>query len=171
MATLLDFKKELEGVTHSALHLVFAGATESHLIADQIAKANVGVILAPLRPNPQFWDQIRYVPGPPLSQHTALQILRKAGVTVGLGSSSMIVTQAWDVPNTRFDLGWAIADSNGTLNNYQALALSTTNLKKLYRLPDLDTDFVAYRGGDAFGYTSKPVAVISAEREKNDLFE
>ncbi|KAJ1304899.1 hypothetical protein OPQ81_006033 [Rhizoctonia solani] len=171
MATLLDLKKELEGVFKSTLHLVFAGATESHLIADEIAKANVGVILAPLRPIPQFWDQVRYVPGPPLSQRTALQILQKAGVVVGLGTSSVVVTQAWDVPNTRFNLGWAIADSNGTLSTLEALALATTNLKKLYRLPDLDTDLVAYRGGDMFGYSSKPVAVLSAERGHMDLFE
>ncbi|CUA75385.1 hypothetical protein RSOLAG22IIIB_11709 [Rhizoctonia solani] len=171
MATLLDLKKELEAASNSSLHLVFAGATESHLVADQLAKANVGVILAPLRPIPLFWDQMRYVPGPPLSQHTALQILQRAGVTVGLGASSVSVTQAWDAPNIRFNLGWAVADSNGTLNNYEALALATTNLKKLYRLPDLDTDFVAYRGGDAFGYSSKPIAVLSAERGQNDLFE
>ncbi|CAE6444840.1 unnamed protein product [Rhizoctonia solani] len=171
MATLLDLKKELEGTSNSTLHLVFAGATESHLIAHELAKANVGVILAPLRPMPHFWDQIRYVPGPPLSQHTALQILQRAGVIVGLGISPVVVTQAWDVPNTRFNLGWAIADSNGTLNNYGALALATRNLKRLYRLPDLDTDFVAYRGGDAFSYSSKPVAVVSAERGQNDLFE
>ncbi|CAE6499562.1 unnamed protein product [Rhizoctonia solani] len=171
MATLLDLKVELEDLSNSKLHLVFSGATESHLIADEIAKAGVGVILAPLRPMPQFWDQIRYVPGPPLSQHTALQILQRAGVTVGLGTSSVVVTQAWDVPNTRFNLGWAVADSNGTLSAYEALKLSTTNLKKLYRLPDLDTDLVAYRGGHAFSYSSKPVAVLSTERGRNDLFE
>ncbi|CAE6507915.1 unnamed protein product [Rhizoctonia solani] len=171
MVTLLDLKKELETVSNSTLHLVFAGATESHLIADEIAQAGVGVILAPLRPIPQFWDQIRYVPGPPLSQRTALQTLQKAGVIVGLGSSSVVVTQAWDVASTRFNLGWAIADSNGTLSVPEALALSTTNLKKLYRLPDLDTDLVAYRGGDAFSYSSKPVAVLSAERGQNDSFE
>ncbi|KAG8763267.1 hypothetical protein FRC11_004954, partial [Ceratobasidium sp. 423] len=39
MATLLDLKKELETVSNTTLHLVFAGATESHLIADEIAKA------------------------------------------------------------------------------------------------------------------------------------
>ncbi|KAH7339937.1 hypothetical protein B0J17DRAFT_657350 [Rhizoctonia solani] len=171
MATLLALKAELEDLSNSTLHLVFAGATESHLIADEISKASVGVILAPLRPLPQFWDQIRYIPGPPLSQHTTLEILQRAGVTVGLGTSSIVVTQAWDVPNTRFNLGWAIADSNGTLSASEALKLSTTNLKKLYRLPDLDTDLVAYRGGDAFSYSSKPVAVLSAERGRNDLFE
>ncbi|CEL60594.1 hypothetical protein RSOLAG1IB_03832 [Rhizoctonia solani AG-1 IB] len=171
MATLLGLKEEIESASGSTLHLIFSGATEAHLIADKIAKADVGVILAPLRSIPQFWDQIRYVPGPPLSRHTPLQILQKAGVTVGLGSSSITVTQAWDVPQTRFNLGWAIADSNGTLGVCEALALSTTNLKKLYRLPDLDTDLVAYRGGDAFSYSSKPVAVVSAERGRNDLFE
>ncbi|KAF8745808.1 Carbohydrate esterase family 9 protein, partial [Rhizoctonia solani] len=171
MTTLLDLKREIEDISGSVIHLVFSGATEAHIIADKIAEANVGIILAPLRSIPYIWDQARYIPGPPLSRHTPLQILQEAGVTVGLGSPSIIVTQAWDVPQTRFNLGWAIADSNGTLSISGALALSTTNLKKLYRLPDLDTDLVAYRGGDALSYSSKPVAVMSAEREQNDLFE
>ncbi|KAF8750742.1 Carbohydrate esterase family 9 protein [Rhizoctonia solani] len=171
MTTLLDLKREIEDTSGSVIHLVFSGATEAHIIADKIAEANVGIILAPLRSIPYIWDQARYIPGPPLSRHTPLQILQEAGVTVGLGSPSIIVTQAWDVPQTRFNLGWAIADSNGTLSISGALALSTTNLKKLYRLPDLDTDLVAYRGRDALSYSSKPVAVMSTEREQNDLFE
>jgi hypothetical protein len=59
MATLIDLKAELESVSNATLHLVFAGATESHLIADEIAKAGVGVILAPLRSFPRLWDQKR----------------------------------------------------------------------------------------------------------------
>ncbi|KAG9120123.1 hypothetical protein FRC07_004525, partial [Ceratobasidium sp. 392] len=130
MATLLRLKSEVEAISNSTLHLVFAGATESHLLANEISEAKVDVILAPLRSFPRLWDQKRYIPGPPLSVDTPLQILRRAGVTVGLGVSSVAVTQAWDIRNTRFNLGWAVLDSNGTLSFTEALALSTTNLKK-----------------------------------------
>lgn len=59
MATLLQLKEEIETVSNATLHMVFAGATESHLIAPELAEAGVGVILAPLRSFPRLWDQKR----------------------------------------------------------------------------------------------------------------
>ncbi|QRV94403.1 amidohydrolase family protein [Ceratobasidium sp. AG-Ba] len=130
MATLIQLKADVEDISDSTLHLVFAGATESHLLAQEIAGAGVSVILAPLRSFPRLWDQKRYIPGPPLSIETPLGVLRKAGVTVGLGVTSVSVTQAWDIRSTRFNLGWAISDSGGSLNHTEAWALSTSNMKK-----------------------------------------
>ena len=46
------------------------------------------------------------IPGPPLTAVTPLQVLLKAGVTVAVGTTSIAVTQAWDVHHMRFDLGW-----------------------------------------------------------------
>jgi hypothetical protein len=45
------------------------------------------------------------LPGPPLSNDTALVTLIKYSVTVGLG-----VREAWEARNTRFDLQW-VCDS------------------------------------------------------------
>ncbi|KAG8778619.1 hypothetical protein FRC12_024891 [Ceratobasidium sp. 428] len=170
MATLLQLKLNIEKASNRTLHLVFAGATESHLLANEISEAKVGVILAPLRSFPRLWDQKRFIPGPPLSLDTPLQILQRAGVTVGLGVTSVAVTQAWDVQNTRFNLGWAILDSNGTLGLTEALALSTTNIKKIFRCAELPTDFVVFKGGSGLDYSSKPLGVLSSIRGRNELF-
>ncbi|KAF8597516.1 hypothetical protein BDV93DRAFT_547903 [Ceratobasidium sp. AG-I] len=170
MATLLQLKIEVEAASNAVLHMVFAGATESHLIASELAKAQVGVILAPLRSFPRLWDQRRYIPGPPLTAETPLRVLLKAGVTVAVGMTSIAITQAWDVHHIRFNLGWAMLDSNGTLSQKDAWALSTINIKKLFKCTELDTDLVAYKGGSAFEYSSKPLAVLSATHGHNDLF-
>ncbi|KAG8717415.1 hypothetical protein FRC09_014312 [Ceratobasidium sp. 395] len=170
MATLLQLKLDIEKIPNHTLHLVFAGATEAHLLANEISEAKVGVILAPLRSFPRLWDQKRFIPGPPLSPNTPLHILQRAGVTVGLGVTSVAVTQAWDVQNTRFNLGWAILDSNGTLGLAEALALSTTNMKKLFRCAELPTDFVVFKGGSGLDYSSKPLGVLSPIRGRNELF-
>jgi hypothetical protein len=59
MATLLNLKAEYEDTTARSLRLTFAGAAEAHLLADEIGKAGVSVILAPSRPFPSTWDQRR----------------------------------------------------------------------------------------------------------------
>lgn len=59
MATLLELKAEIEDLTARPLRLTFAGASEAHLLASEIAEAGVGVIVTPTRPFPSSWDQKR----------------------------------------------------------------------------------------------------------------
>jgi hypothetical protein len=61
MATLLELKSEIEDLTSPSnpLRMTFAGATEAHLIAKEIAAAGVGVIVIPTRSFPATWDQTR----------------------------------------------------------------------------------------------------------------
>lgn len=42
------------------------------------------------------------LPGPPLTEKTAAQVLLEYGVTVGLG-----IEESWSARNTRFDIAWA----------------------------------------------------------------
>ncbi|KAF8684214.1 Carbohydrate esterase family 9 protein [Rhizoctonia solani] len=167
MATLLELKSEIEDLTSVPLRLTFAGATEAHLIAKEIAEAGVGVIVIPSRSFPSNWDQARVLPGPPLSRDSLITKLLKANVTVGLG-----VVEAWEARNTRFDIGWAALESDGDINKQDALALGTTNLQKLLGLEgsELLGDLVAYHGGDCFDLASRPVAVVSGARGTVDLF-
>ncbi|CAE6413393.1 unnamed protein product [Rhizoctonia solani] len=153
MATLLELKSEIEDLTSVPLRVTFAGATEAHLIAKEIAAANVGVIVIPTRSFPGNWDQSRILPGPPLSRDSLITKLLKANVTVGVG-----VVESWEARNTRFDIGWAALESNGDIKKQDALALGTTNLQKLLGLEgnDLSGDLVAYRGGDCFDLASRP---------------
>ncbi|ELU40945.1 amidohydrolase [Rhizoctonia solani AG-1 IA] len=151
MATLLELKSEIEDLTSVPLRLTFAGATEAHLIAKEIAEAGVGVIVIPSRSFP----------------NSLITKLLKANVTVGLG-----VVEAWEARNTRFDIGWAALESDGDINKQDALALGTTNLQKLLGLEgsELLGDLIAYHGGDCFDLASRPVAVVSAARGTVDLF-
>ncbi|KAI0329537.1 composite domain of metallo-dependent hydrolase [Cubamyces sp. BRFM 1775] len=159
MATLIRLKNEVEEKRGTYMRMVFSRATEAYLLAEEIAHAEIGVILSPPRQYPWSWDDRRALAGPPLTNETALAILLKSGVTVGLGH--------WQTPgvqNTRFDVGWAVLESNNWINKRQAYELVSTNLEKLLDLEgwvgDMG-DLVAYEGGSALDFTSKPVAIVS----------
>ena len=49
IATLISLKKEVEVENGNAIKLTIAGATEAHLLAAELSKANVGVIVTPSR--------------------------------------------------------------------------------------------------------------------------
>ncbi|GBE80175.1 predicted protein [Sparassis crispa] len=168
MVTLLKLKAQIEEERGSTLRMVFARATEAHLIASEIAQAKVGVILDPVRPFPQIWDERRILPGPPLTNDTELVTLMEHGVTVGIG-----VHGAWEAANTRFEAAWAGLESNGRIDRLQAHALVSTNLEKLLDLEGWlgdDGDLVAYAGGSAFDLSSKVTAVLSPGRGLVELF-
>ncbi|KAH9921901.1 uncharacterized protein B0H18DRAFT_1086033 [Fomitopsis serialis] len=168
MATLLKLKDEIAEARGSYMKMVFFRATEAHLIAGQIAEANVGVILEPARPFPQTWDDRRILAGPPLTNDTSLVTLMDAGVTVAVG-----IRDAWQAVNTRFETAWAALESNGRITKEQARALVSTNLEKLLGVQEwVDQDggdLVAYQGGGMFDLSSKPVAVVSSGRALVDL--
>lgn len=60
MASLIHLKQEVEKAHgHGAeIRLTFVGANEAHLLAKEIGRANVGVILSP-RPFPTTWESRR----------------------------------------------------------------------------------------------------------------
>jgi PP-loop superfamily ATP-utilizing enzyme len=59
MATLIELKKEIETKHKTKIQLTFSGAAESHLLAKEIADAQVGVILIPSHPFPATWKSRR----------------------------------------------------------------------------------------------------------------
>jgi hypothetical protein len=59
MAVLLRLKAEYETQFNGTILLTFVGAAEAHLLADEIKKAGVSVVLTPSRPFPGDWDQRR----------------------------------------------------------------------------------------------------------------
>jgi len=164
IASLLVLKKQVEKKTGKTLRLSFARALEAHLLAEEIAEAGVGVILVPVRSFPRTFDQLRIIPGPPLSEDTPVSALLRHNVTVGLG-----VDEKSEASAARFDVGWAALDGNGKISKEQAIALATTNLEKIFGI-DTQNDFVAYHGGDIFDMQSKVVAVMSARRGQVAVF-
>jgi len=166
MATLLKLKYEVEDRRGTTMRMVFAGASEAHLLAEEIAKQKVGVILNPARPFPMTWDSKRILAGPPLTKDTALVKLLEKGVVVGLG----VGEARWAV-NARFDMAWALEESAGRISRRQAYALTSTALEKLLGVGNLggDGDLVAFVGGSAFTFSSKAAAILSPGRGVVDL--
>ncbi|KAG1759992.1 hypothetical protein EDD22DRAFT_980832 [Suillus occidentalis] len=167
MATLLRLKDEYEAHSGRELHMTFAGATEAHLLAHEIARAGVSVIVAESKPFPSTWEQRRILAGPPITQESLVTALLKAGVNVAIG-----VVDEYNARNTRFEVGWSLLTSNGYIDRTTALALATTNLEKALGVPrEMPQDLVAYRGGDVFEFEAKVVGVISETLGRTDLFE
>jgi len=59
MATLVNLKQEHKDITGKDLRLTFSGATEAHLLAKEIARAGISVILTSPRSYPSVWEQKR----------------------------------------------------------------------------------------------------------------
>ncbi|KAF7334287.1 Carbohydrate esterase family 9 protein [Mycena sanguinolenta] len=159
IASLLALKKEVEEVKGSIIRLTLAGATEAHLLAREIGKAGVGVIVMQ-RPFPTTWEQKRILPGPPLAQSSAITVLVQYNVTVGI----MVGDPPCEAQNTRFDMTWAELESNGIFQKATSLELVSTNLEILLGVTsrNSNTDLVATKGG--FGFEGKVIAIISSRR-------
>ncbi|KAK7032843.1 carbohydrate esterase family 9 protein [Favolaschia claudopus] len=165
IATLIRLKKEIEHAHGKNLKMTITGASEAHLLAEELGAAGVGVILNPARPFPLFWEFRRILPGPPITEHTAVSALMMHNVTVGLG-----IMEIWEARNTRFEVAWA-ALSSGGMSKKDALALGSTNVARLLGVKALSSriDMVATQGGDLLTLSSKVVAVISPSRRLVDI--
>jgi Amidohydrolase family len=108
------------------LQIVILGGAESYLVAKELAAANISVVLAPLLPNSQTWDERRSLPGAPLSNGTAIDVLLDAGVLVGIG-----VNEIWETRGLHTMAGWAWRNGEGRLTEKQALALVGSNIYQI----------------------------------------
>ncbi|KIK64860.1 hypothetical protein GYMLUDRAFT_258822 [Collybiopsis luxurians FD-317 M1] len=167
MASLIRLKEDAEKEFGSPIRMTFTGASEAHLLAKEIGGAGVGVIVSPARPFPSLWESKRILPGPPLTQDSAITTLLAHNVTVGVG-----VTEAWDARNTRLDVGWAALEAGGTISKAQAIALASSNLEKLLGLKSgtVASNLVATTGGTLLDFESKVVGVVSSRKGVVDLF-
>ncbi|KAJ7669345.1 carbohydrate esterase family 9 protein [Mycena polygramma] len=153
IASVLALKKEVEAVNGTPIRLTLTGATEAHLLAKEIGEAGVGVIVQQ-RPFPSTWEQKRILPGPPLTQSSAIAAFVAHNVTVGIQ-----VANPSSVRNTRFDVVWAWLESNGVFGKAEALALASSNLETLLGIEESNTDLVATNGRSDF--EGKVLAIIS----------
>jgi len=173
IASLLHLKREVEQAHGSSVKMTIAGAAEAHLLAKEISSAGVGIVFVPSRPFPTEWESRRMLPGPPLTQDSAISLLLKSNVTVGIG-----IEEPWSARNTRFDAAWAALEASGSISQSEALALASTNLEKLLGVEEAEDvqgiqdvgDLVATSNGGILDFESKVVGVISPRRGIVDLF-
>ncbi|KZT52270.1 hypothetical protein CALCODRAFT_487269 [Calocera cornea HHB12733] len=167
MSTLILLKHEIQIQFGSTMKLSFAGANEAWMVAKNIADDGIGVILVPSRTFPGTWEQMRTVPGVPLTDETNISLLLAHNVTVAIGAVHASLAR-----NTRFDAIWAYRDAHGKISKRQALELVSYNVNKLLGLeePSLSRELVAYKGGDFFSTSAKVVGMLSADRGITELF-
>jgi len=160
IASLIKLKQEVEVTNAVDIKLTVAGAAEAHLLAEHLGEANIGVILTPSRAFPETWEMKRILPGPPLTQDTAITTLLAHGVKVGLG-----ILEQWSARNTRFDAAWAALESDGQISKSEALALVSTNLEELLGVDSGSGDLVATLGGSILDAEARVAGIISSRKQ------
>lgn len=105
------------------LRFVIIGGAESHIVASEIADAGISVVLAPLLPHAQTWDQRRCLTGAPLTNGTTINHLLDAGVLAAIS-----VEEAWETRDLGLLAGMAYANSEGRLTFNDALDLVGRNI-------------------------------------------
>jgi imidazolonepropionase-like amidohydrolase len=76
-----DLEALIRFAAEEKIRLVIRGAAEGHLVADQLAKAGVGVLIDPLVYGPGGFDQL-------YGRRDNAALLQRAGVTVAIGTFS-----------------------------------------------------------------------------------
>jgi hypothetical protein len=119
-----------------------AGGQEAHLLASELAAANIAVILTSPRAFPTTWDRRRSLPGPPLTLDTPSVVLHKAGVRVAFG-----IEEEWQARLVMWEVAWAQKLSRGSVTRAEAVAWVSTNFDEMFGLERAKygkIDFVAF---------------------------
>lgn len=144
IASALKLKSTVEKVAKSTIKLAIIGGAESHLLAKELAAANVGVVLAPLISYRVDWDQRRALTGAPLTNGTAVDKLVDAGVVTAIG-----LEEDWLVRDMGLLAGIAYKNGEGRLSEKDALDLVGGNVYKMLGLKaawEEEQDFIVFEG-------------------------
>ncbi|BGO98128.1 hypothetical protein NBRC10513v2_001345 [Rhodotorula toruloides] len=162
IATLLRLKEEVEEAGGVEQRWIVAGGQEAHLLASELAAANIAVILTSPRAFPTTWDRRRSLPGPPLTPDTPAVVLHKAGVRVAFG------IEEWQARLVMWEAAWAQKLSRGHVSREEAVAWISTNFDEMFDLKrekDGKVDFVAFER-DPFEFGSRVVATSAGSQVK-----
>ncbi|KAI1099069.1 amidohydrolase [Jackrogersella minutella] len=148
IAAILKVKEVVDNAIESSrtggsIRLVLIGGAESFLLADELAAANVGVVLSPLLSYRNDWDQRRALTGAPLTNGTAVDILVAAGMRVAIG-----INEDWLVRDVGLLAGIAYKNSQGGLSEKDALGLVSDNVYALLGLEgsEDENEFIVFEG-------------------------
>lgn len=160
IASLIKLKEK----TIPKARLAIMGGAEAHVLAAELAKAKIAVILRPHLCTPDNFDSSHCLTGAPLTTGTAAHILHYHGVKIGLG----VTNDGW-ARNLAWDAGWLAATSPSVekqITEMEAVKFITTNLQEIFGLRDEeenlkaldDEEFVVW-SGNPFDMQSRPLFV------------
>lgn len=152
IASILKVKETVEkeisaksqATASGKIRLALIGGAESYILADELAAAGVGVVLAPAQSYSTSWDQRRALSGAPLTNGTAIDRLVKAGVVTAIG-----LEEDWLIRDLALLAGRAHANSGGLLSEKSALDLISTNVYKMLGIEKsalVDGHFAVFEG-------------------------
>lgn len=160
IASIIRLKTHIESASSQKLRIVIIGGAEAHLVADELAASKIAVILAPLLPHAQSWDQRRGLTGPPLT-NVSTNILLDAGVDLGIG-----VEETWETRDLGLLAGIAFANGEGRLSLDEAVDLVSASFFKLLGLEESKfdpNDWVIWEGSPlAIGGRVKAIGGVRA---------
>ncbi|KAI0475394.1 hypothetical protein GGR56DRAFT_675529 [Xylariaceae sp. FL0804] len=160
IASVLRIKTEVEAAaaavssSPSSIRLVILGGAESFLLADELAAAQVGVVLSPLLAYRETWDQRRALTGAPLTNGTAVDALAVAGVRVAVG-----IEEDWLVRDLGLLAGIAHRNSGGRIGERDALDMVGRNVH----------DMLGMKKGKGMGMGMGTKRKAAEEEEEADL--
>ena len=115
------------------------------MLAEELAAANVGVVLAPMLAYAESWDQRRSLTGAPLTNGTAVDVLHAAGVKVAIGSK-----EDWETRDLYLNAGIAYMNGGGEITESDALAFVSRNIYDMLGIPKKQkeevVEFVVFDG-------------------------
>ncbi|KAM7198900.1 hypothetical protein V8F20_005967 [Naviculisporaceae sp. PSN 640] len=155
IASLLKLKSEIDSLLKDKkIRLVIHGGAESYLLAKELAKAKVGVILAPLQSYAVEWEERRALSGAPLTNGTAITRLLDAGVKVAIG-----LEEDWLVRDLGLLAGIAYANGEGRLGEKEALDLVSGNVYDILGVGQEEMARVAAKAGHFVVYEGSPLEI------------
>jgi imidazolonepropionase-like amidohydrolase len=143
-----------------SLNLVIFGGSGAPLVADEIAKAKIPVILTANRGAPDTFEKRNTLPGPPLSKSPAA-VLAAAGVKFGLAIAGEGDSHIHNIP---IEAAWAAKYAG--LSSKQAVDLVSRNIEEILGLDvrKENRDFVIFEG-NPLEFGASVVIAIDAEDE------
>ncbi|CAG8628867.1 5910_t:CDS:10, partial [Cetraspora pellucida] len=148
IASLIRLKIQIKN-NGGHLKLVILGGTEAHMLAVELSKHKIPVILIPSRPTPMSWTAQHALTGAPITNTTGIEILHTNKVIVGIG-----VMETGRERNLIWEAGWAGINSRGAISEKDALGFISWNLEEIFGLNEKNrrlmkgniANFVAYDG-------------------------
>lgn len=131
IAAALRVKKDVEAFYEGqSIKMAIISGAEAYIVADELAEADVGVILSPLLDKGEIWDARRSLTGAPLTNGTNIDSLLDAGVKVGIG-----LNEDWEVRDLGFSAGIAYNNGEGRLSKKEAVDLVSRNVFEILGVP------------------------------------